>query len=285
MAGVPAASSSSNLANYGTNNLTNPITSLPANLLQGTGVAGLTAPAYTAQTFTPTDVTSQYNEQQGLQQAIQDLSNNYYGPNNNKVNSLSADFNAGTNLASLYSMLTAAKGNPYGGQSSQINTDLNTILNDLGGGNASQYSIGNANSLLNTLGNTVGSEQNSNLAGYNATNAANGQEVANVQQAAIAQNQLLAELNQRGLLQSYINGGMGTADMQSLQNSLNEQGVAGEQGLQSALSGLQNGEQNYLMGQQTLQNNLGNFNQQKANAQPGLTDILGLGASSLPLLL
>lgn len=282
MAGAPASSFNGGV-NYGGANLPNPITSLPDNLFQGTGINGLTKPTwFQTQTFNPTNVTGLNDTTSALQKAYDDLSNGYnFG---DPSHSLSADFNAGTNLGSLYKQIadTMSGGNPAG---QSANIDLNTIMNDLGGGNAGNYSISDVKNLLNNDTNKLASEQNSNVAGYDATNTANANGAQYLQQASIAQNRLLGELNQRGLLQSYENGGAGTADMANLsndlQNSQNDQGL----GLQNELSGLTNAQNEFDLSQNALQNSQSQFNQQKKNNGIGLSDIVGLGASALPIIM
>ena len=281
MAGAPAANASGGV-DYGGTTLPTAVTSLPANLFQGTGVNGLTQPTwYQPQTFTPTDVSGLSNEYNSLYNAV-------YGPsgieslgNTQQTGTLSSDYLAGTNFNQLF----ANARDQGGSQSNQNNIQYNPQLDaDFGTlqaqGINGNSSINDVNNLLNNVDNQKKSEQNSNVAGYDAANTTNANSAGYLQQAAIAQNQLLGELNQRGLLQSYMNGGMGTADMANLSNNLqnaqNDQGV----GLQDELSGLTNAQQQFDLSQNALQNAQGQFSQQKANAQPGLADILGLGASA-----
>jgi hypothetical protein len=134
------------------------------------------------------------------------------------------------------------------------------------------------------LANKLKEEQNANLAGTNATAANNAQTISNLQQSAIAENRLLGELNRRGLLGSYESGGMGTADMQQLQNALYGSADQIGQNLQNELSGLNLNDQGYQMQLNNYLNSLGNFNKYKQSQQPGLTDILGLGGSAVDLI-
>ena len=291
MAGVPVAPSSSSFnggPNYGNTQLPGQV-QLPSGFLSGTGVSGLTDPSWAGQQFNPQDITAQYNNQQMVQKAIQDLSNNYYGPDNNKVNSLSADFNAGTNFKDLSNQINSNfSGNPAG---SQAQDDL-AILQEFASGNANidptkfsgnysgSDSIGNVNSSLTSLNNQVANAQNANVAGYNATNSANANNLASLQKAAIAENQLLGDLSSRGMLQSYEKGGLGSADMEQLQNSLNaaqqDQGAA----LQTDLSGILSNQQQWQVGQQSLQNQLNQFNNTQQNSKPGFLNYLTSGLNA-----
>lgn len=128
------------------------------------------------------------------------------------------------------------------------------------------------------------SEQNANVAGYDATQAANAQNEGYLQQAAIAQSQLLGNLNSRGLLNSYEQGGAGTTDMQQLQNSLDNAANTQGQSLQNELSGLTTSDAMYQLALQNYQNQAGQFGQTQQNNQPGISDFLGLGLSALPLI-
>jgi len=125
---------------------------------------------------------------------------------------------------------------------------------------------------------------NNNLGNYNAVNSANADNQGYLQQAAIAQNKLLGNLNSRGLLQSFENGGMGTADMQQLKNSLSSASADQGLGLQNELSGLSQNDAMYQLALQNYNNQVGSFTQQQQNNIPGLTDILGTGLSALPLI-
>jgi hypothetical protein len=289
MAGAPTPTANGTFnggINYGNANLPDPITGLPTNIFQGTGVNGLTQPTwYQPQTFTPTDITGQYDTEQAVDQAYHDLADNYYGGGNqfSSPNSFSSLFNAGEGLGQLQGLAKM-----YGGgiqnqqQDNGILNDLNVLASDTGEGYGNGSGSGATYQWLNNQTNQLANTENANVAGYDATNTTNANNAGYLQQAAIAQNQLLGELNQRGLLQSYLNGGEGTADMANLSNNLqnaqNDQGL----GLQNELSGLQNSNQNFLMDQNQFQNALNNFSTQKSNSQAGLTDIFGLGAAAIP---
>lgn len=168
------------------------------------------------------------------------------------------------------------------------NKILQSVAGQPGGGtlNSDIYS-GTISGLVeqrDALAKKIQEQQNSNLAGTNATAANNSQTISNLQQAAIAENRLLGELNRRGLLGSYESGGMGTADMQQLQNALYGSADQIGQNLQNELSGLNLGDQSYQMQLKNYMDSLGNFNKAKESQIPGLTDILGLGASGFDLI-
>ena len=185
------------------------------------------------------------------------------------------------------------KFNPSGLDTTNINKlgDWNNLINGLSGapGSTIVNSDGYSGSLSgleadrDSVINAMKTTQNNNLAGYNSTNAANAKDLGYLQQASIAQNRLLGQLNSRGLLNSFENGGAGTADMQQLQNTLNgsvqDQGL----GLQNELNGLNQNDAMYQMALANYNSEMNNFsNAQKQNI-PGLSDILGLGVSALSL--
>ena len=126
------------------------------------------------------------------------------------------------------------------------------------------------------------SSQNQNVAGYDATQKANAEGEGYLQQAAIAQNRLLGELNQRGLLGSFERGGAGTGEMQQLQNSINSAENTQGQSLQNELSGLTENDTAYQTALSNYQNELGNFGNMKSSNASGITDVLGLAASAIP---
>ena len=126
--------------------------------------------------------------------------------------------------------------------------------------------------------------QNQNVAGYNATQSANAQNIGYLQQAAIAQNRLLGQLNSRGLLNSFENGGAGTGDFQQLQNSLDNAINSHGQSLQNELSGLSQQDAMYQMALSNYNNEMNNFGQMQKSNIPGLSDIMGLGVSALSAL-
>lgn len=126
--------------------------------------------------------------------------------------------------------------------------------------------------------------QNKNVAGYNATQASNAKGEQFLQQAAIAQNRLLGELNSRGLLNSFENGGYGTADFQQLQNSLDNAVNTNGISLQNELNGLNQQDAAYQLQLANYNNALTQFKQYQQNQQPGLLDIFGTAASALPII-
>lgn len=246
MAGAPTPYVPSTTGLYGNNPLPNQITA-PPNLLQGLGVGGgLNTSAITSQLqqFNPTQLdTSNINK-------ISDW--------DNVINSLMGK-PGGTLLGSGVGMLNPSGLDGYTGSLSGLEADRDAVNN------------------------AMKTTQNNNLAGYNTTNAANAKDLGYLQQASIAQNRLLGQLNSRGLLNSFENGGAGTADMQQLQNTLNgsvqDQGL----GLQNELNGLNQNDAMYQMALANYNSEMNNFsNAQKQNI-PGLSDILGLGVSALSL--
>lgn len=146
-----------------------------------------------------------------------------------------------------------------------------------------QYSV-NGKTMEAPGGSALKTYQNANVAGYDANQTANAQNIGYLQQAAIADNQLLGELNSRGLLNSFEQGGAGTTDFQQLQNNLNNAVNSQGASLQNELNGLTQNDAMYQMALANYNNEVGNFNYAQQQQIPGLTDIVGLGASGLPLI-
>jgi hypothetical protein len=244
----PANPAINGISLYGNGPLPN-IVQAPSNLFQGLGASSLinASTALPMQTFNPTQLDPNTSKISNWQQFLSETSG---APGSSNVNQLAKWM--GGNAANLL--------DGYSGTLSGLVNDRNSVL-------ANDSNI-----------------QNQNLAGLNTTNAANAKNIGFDQQAAIAQNRLLGELNSRGLLGSFQQGGAGTADMQQLSNSLgnaaNDQGV----GLQNELSGLNASDAMYQMALQNYNNEVSNFGQQQQNNIPGITDILGLGGSALKLI-
>lgn len=261
---------------YGNNPLPGQVTFNPSTLFNGLGPAQLDTSAYQPQTIPDPTTTISGVSSGGF--ATQPYANgvvvdglNFSGAQNGQTWKLPNDWGTltdqGGKMAYDLNLSDFTNG--------QIPPELQQILNSAGlGGSQSQ-------SILDAMKNT----QNNNLASYNAVNSSNADNAGYLQQAAIAQNRLLGELNSRGLLQSFENGGMGMADMQQLQNSLNSASQDQGLGLSNEINGLNQQNTAYQLALANYQNELGNFNQAQQNNIPGITDILGLGASALPLIL
>lgn len=258
---------------YGTGKPTQAFTP-PDNLFLGLGTSALTAPGSLAQQgFTPKALDQgKLTEYQQLLDAEKYLSGDQsYLSNGQKVGDL---WNQGKDIDTLWQM----------GNNTQDAGNLqkyHDLFKQYGMGPTFKGQLGqDTQKLLDQFKPT----QNTNLAGWEATNSANAKNAGYLQQAAIAQNRLLGQLNSRGLLQSYENGGAGTADMNLLQQALNsaanDQGI----GLQNELNGLNSNDALYQMQLSNYNNQMGNYSRERKSQGGGLTDILGLGLSALPMI-
>lgn len=248
---------------YGTGTV-DPAVTWDPSLLKGLGPASLSAPSSwgSPQTFTPT-TPANYQEMNDLYNFQQWMSSS--------ADPALQDWLAGTNAGDK-GVMGAMMKDPYFGS-----------VMDYLGGNLNDISIGQVKNIFDPVLSGVNSTQNANLSGYNATNASNAQYAQYLQTAAIAQNRLLGQLNQRGLLGSYLKGGAGNTDMNLLQQELNNSANDSGAGLQQELSGLNSTDAQYQLALNNYENEFSNYGQQQASNKGGILDWLGLGASALPL--